>query len=420
MTETPAPAAGARRRGLLLIATVVVLSAGAYLAWQQLFHAQRQSTDNAYVAGNVVQVTPQVAGAVQAILADDTDRVRAGQVLVQLDAADARLALEQARAQLAQTVREVRAQFAGNEALAAQVRLREAERERVALDVGRAREDVERRRPLLEGGAVAREEFEHARAQLAAAQGSLAAADAAVRAAREQLAVAQVQTDGLTPQSHPAVQRAATRLREAWLGLQRTTLLAPIDGHVARRAVQVGQRVQPGTPLMTLVALDSLWVDANFKEGQLRDLRIGQPAQVQADVYGRKVVYSGRVAGLAAGTGSAFALLPAQNATGNWIKVVQRVPVRIALDPQELARHPLRVGLSMEVSVDTRDTSGPALATAVRQQPVAQTDIFEALDREADAEVARVIAGGRARAPARTVPAAPAAPAARAASSARR
>jgi membrane fusion protein (multidrug efflux system) len=197
--------------------------------------------------------------------------------------------------------------------------------------------------------------------------------------------------------NHPNVARAAARLREAYLAYQRIDLKAPMDGHIAKRSVQVGQRVQAGTPLMTLVALNQLWVDANFKESQLEALRIGQPAELRADVYGQSVVFHGKVAGLGAGTGAAFALLPAQNATGNWIKVVQRVPVRIVLDPQELAEHPLRVGLSMDVTVDTADQSGRVVSDSTREGPVSATTIYDAQQTQADAEVARIIAANLGR-----------------------
>ena len=400
-SSAPAAAATTRRRGLTAIALVVLAAGAAYAGWHWLHGRHREVTDNAYVAGNVVQITAQQTGTVVAILADDTDRVTAGQPLVRLDAADAQVALEQAEAQLALTVREVRTLFAGLPGLQSQVALREAELARVQADLGRAQQDAERRRPLVASGAVGQEEAAHAEAQLTGSRGSLAAARAAVQAARDQLAAQQAQTEGLTVERHPAVLRAAARVREAWLATHRTTLPAPIDGHVARRGVQIGQRVQAGAPLMTVVALDRLWVDANFKEGQLQALRIGQPATLTADVYGTEQVFHGRIVGLGAGTGAAFALLPAQNATGNWIKVVQRVPVRIALDPKELAARPLRVGLSMTVAVDTADTSGPSLASTPRSAPVAATAVFDAQQAEADAAVARIIAAGLGRRPAK-------------------
>jgi membrane fusion protein (multidrug efflux system) len=383
---------GARRRGLQAIGLVVLLAAAGWGAWHWLEGRHHQSTDNAYVAGNMVQITPQIAGTVVAIQADDTDFVRAGQPLVRLDTADARVALDQAESQLAQTVREVRTLFANGATQSAQLALRQADLSRAQSDLARAQDDVNRRAPLVESGAVGKEEFQHTTAQLASARSALAAAQSAVLGAREQLLATQTLTDGTTVAKHPNVQRASARVREAYLALKRADLLAPMDGHIAKRGVQIGQRVQAGAPLMTLVALDRLWVDANFKESQLKELRIGQPAELEADVYGQKVVYHGKVTGLGAGTGSAFALLPAQNATGNWIKVVQRVPVRIVLDAKELAEHPLRVGLSMEVTVDTRDSSGKMLADVPRTTAVAQTGVFDALDHDADVEVQRIIA----------------------------
>jgi membrane fusion protein (multidrug efflux system) len=394
MTDTvsaPVAQPAARKRGLAVIAIVAALAAVGWGGWHWIQGRHHQTTDNAYVAGNVVQITPQVSGTVIAILADDNDAVKTGQPLVKLDTADAQVALDQAEAQLAQTAREVRAMYAGNATLRAQVALREADLARAQADLARAQDDVNRRAPLVASGAVGKEEFQHADAQLAAAKSAVVAAQSATLAAKEQLATGQVMTDGTTVEQHPNVQRAAARVREAALALKRAELPAPIEGHVAKRAVQLGQRVQAGAPLMTVVALDRLWVDANFKEGQLADLRIGQPAELTADVYGSKVSYHGTVQGLGAGTGAAFSLLPAQNATGNWIKIVQRVPVRIALDPQELAAHPLRVGLSMEVTVDTREMGGKTLAEAPRAQAVAATKVYETLDREVDERVRRIV-----------------------------
>ena len=389
-----------RRRALGLIVGGVLLAGAAYALYWALALKQVESTDNAYVQGNVVQITAQVAGTVVAILADDTDVVKAGQPLVRLDPIDAQLSLAQAQAQLALAVRELRNLVAHNATLAAQVTVREAEVARAQSEVDRAADDVNRRAPLLAGGAVAKEDLAHASAALATARTALAVANATLAAARQALAANQSLTDGTPLAEHPNVQRAAVRLREAYLALKRSDLPAPLDGVVARRSVQIGQRVAAGAPLMSVVALDQLWVDANFKEAQLGGLRIGQPVTLSSDVYGRRVRFRGTVGGLGAGTGAAFALLPAQNATGNWIKIVQRVPVRILLDPTDLAAHPLRVGLSMEVSVDVSDRRGRTLAEAPRNQPLAQTQVFDVLAGAADAEVARLIAtsGGTAAA----------------------
>ena len=396
IASTPVPArtprpSKARGKALSAIALLVLLGGSGYAAYWHLALSTIESTDNAYVQGNVVQITSQVAGTVVAILADDADLVKAGQALVRLDPADAKVALDQAEAQLGQTVREVRTLYANNATFGAQIGLREAELARTVSEVQRAQDDVNRRAPLLASGAVGQEEYAHASAQLAASRSAQAAAQSALVAARESLLSNQSLTDGTSVAKHPGVQKAAARLRETYLVLRRAELPAPLDGVVARRSVQIGQRVAAGTPLMAVVALDKLWVDANFKEGQLKNLRLGQKATLTSDVYGQKHYFHGRISGLGAGTGAAFALLPAQNATGNWIKVVQRVPVRITLDPKELASHPLRVGLSMEVDVDISDTSGKTLADAPRSQPLAQTEVFDMLVQAADAEVSRVI-----------------------------
>jgi membrane fusion protein (multidrug efflux system) len=381
-----------RRKALTAVASVVVLAGLAWGVYEWLVASHYESTDNAYVQGNVIQITPQIGGTVMAILADDTDFVKAGQPLVQLDPADARVALEQAGANLAQTVRQVRTLYANNATLSAQITLREADVTRAQSDVARAEDDLNRRQSLVANGAVSKEELNHAQTQLANAKSALAAAQAAVLAAREQLTSNQAMTEGTSLEQHPSVQAAAAKVREAWLASQRAALPAPVDGIVARRTVQLGQRVAAGTPMMSIIPLGQLWVDANFKEVQLRNIRIGQPVTLTADLYGKKVEYKGTVAGLGAGTGAAFALLPAQNATGNWIKVVQRVPVRVALDAKQLAENPLRVGLSMDATVDVSNKEGKSLADASRASAVTQTQVYSALDKGAEAEVRRIIA----------------------------
>lgn len=398
---SPAPAAESRRaKALLTVTAVVALAAAGYGGWWWLTQRHHESTDNAYVQAPLVQVTPQVGGTVLAVLADDTDVVKSGQVLVKLDPADAKLALDRAEAQLAQTVREVRTLYANNATLDAQIRLREAEVKRAQSDVARAQDDVQRRKPLVATGAVGAEELKHAESTLASAQNALSAAQSAFAAAQEQAASNRALTDGTAIEKHPNVERAAAAVREAYLALARTELPAPLAGQVARRTVQVGQRVAAGAPLMSLVPLEQAWVEANFKEGQLREMRIGQPVKLKADLYGGKVEYQGRVVGLGAGTGAAFALLPAQNATGNWIKVVQRVPVRIELDAKELAEHPLRVGLSMEAVVDTSDTTGQPVAAASAGAHDSTTTVFDAQRATADQRVQQIVrANLSARAP---------------------
>ena len=371
--------AGRRRRGVLVVLFLVFATlAIGWALWWHLTGRWYESTDNAYVAGHVVQVTPQQAGTVVAIGADDTDRVQAGQVLVKLDATDARVALAQAEAQLAQAVREVRTFYARNAAL-------EALQAQRASELAKAEEDLARRRPLAATGAVSKEDVEHARNAVETARAALAAS-------HEDLVTNRVRTDGTSIAKHPGVAAAAGRVREAFLALQRTEIVAPVAGYVARRTVQVGQRVASGALLMAVVPLDSVWIDANFKEVQLRDMRIGQPVRLTADLYGNRAEYRGRVAGLAAGTGGAFALLPPQNATGNWIKVVQRLPVRIELEPGQLAAHPLLVGLSMHVDVEIRDTGGAQLAAAPRANPAWAPAALARPTEDAEARVQALIA----------------------------
>ncbi|MDI1244079.1 MAG: efflux RND transporter periplasmic adaptor subunit [Rhodoferax sp.] len=367
-----------RKKGLSILATVVAIVGLGWAAYEYLVASHFEDTDNAYVQGDVIQITPQIGGTVLGILANDTDFVKAGQVLVQLDPADAKVALDQAQAALAQAVRQARTLYANNATLQAQIALREADITRARVEVARTSDDLKRRQSLSGNGAVSQEELSHAQQQFDAAQSTLAAAQAGVLAAKEQLASNQALTEGTVVAQQPSVLLAGARLREAFLATQRAALLAPVDGYVAKRTVQLGQRVAAGTPLMSVIALNKVWVEANFKEVQLRNIRIGQPVTLVADQYGKKVSYSGTVSGLGAGTGAAFSLLPAQNATGNWIKVVQRVPVRIALDAKALAEHPLRVGLSMTVEVDVSKTDGLALAdvprVAVAQLAVSPTD----------------------------------------------
>ncbi len=396
-----APGNSPRKKALSALAGVVVLAGLGWATYEFLVASHYESTDNAYVQGNVIQITPQIGGTVSAIMADDTDFVKAGQPLVQLDPADARVALDQAEAALAQAVRQTRTLYANNASLGAQVALRNADVLRAQSDIARASDDLKRRQALAANGAVSQEELNHAQTQLVNAQSALAAAQAGVLAAREQLGSNQALTEGTSVEQHPSVQVAAARVREAFLATQRTALVAPVDGYVAKRIVQLGQRVAAGAPLMALIPLNQVWVDANFKEVQLRAIRIGQPVRLRADLYGKKVDYKGTVAGLGVGTGAAFSLLPAQNATGNWIKVVQRVPVRIALDASELAAHPLRVGLSMDAEVDVRQQDGKTLADAPRNAALAHTQAFAAPDGAAEAEVQRVIAAnaGAAKAP---------------------
>ncbi|MDE1142766.1 EmrA/EmrK family multidrug efflux transporter periplasmic adaptor subunit [Paraburkholderia tropica] len=366
---------GKRKRMMTLLVLVIVIAAIAYGLYYFLVARFSESTDDAYVNGNVVQITPQVTGTVVSVNADDTQTVKIGDPLVVLDPADSRIALQQAEANLGQTVRQVRGLFADDSQYEAQVAVRQA-------DLSRAQDDLRRRMQVAQTGAVSQEEISHARDAARSAQ-------AALEAAQQQLVANQALTANTTIANHPNVMAAAAKVRDAYLTNARNTLPAPVTGYVAKRSVQVGQRVSPGTPLMSVVPLNSLWIDANFKEVQLKHMRIGQPVEMTADVYGSSVVYHGKVVGFSAGTGSAFSLLPAQNATGNWIKVVQRLPVRISLDPEDLQKHPLRIGLSMQVDVDIKNDAGSQLGNA--QNTVYETNVFEKYGDEADAEIARII-----------------------------
>ena len=344
--QPPAPSArpagnGKRKFMMTLIVIVILLVALAYGLYYFLVARFVEGTDDAYVNGNVVQITPQVTGTVIAVNADDTQTVKVGDPVVVLDPADARVALQQAEANLAQVVRQVRGLFADDNQYMAQVAVRRS-------DLSRAEDDLRRRMQVAQTGAVSQEEISHARDAVRSAQ-------AALDAAQQQLASNQALTANTTIASHPNVMAAAAKVRDAYLNHARNTLPAPVTGYVAKRSVQVGQRVAPGTPLMAIVPLNAVWVDANFKEVQLKHMRIGQPVKLTADVYGSSVEYHGKVVGFSAGTGSAFSLLPAQNATGNWVKVVQRVAVRITLHhgADDL---PLRSGMSATVTVDTGHT----------------------------------------------------------------
>ncbi|MBK5143363.1 multidrug efflux MFS transporter periplasmic adaptor subunit EmrA [Budviciaceae bacterium BWR-B9] len=330
----------------------IIIGAGYAIYW---FVALRhhQTTDDAYVAGNQIQIMAQIAGNVTTIHVDNTDRVKQGDVLLTLDPTDAQQAFERAKTALANSVRQTHQLIINNRQLQANIELK-----KTALNQAAA--DLVRRETLGKAAAIGKEELQHAR-------------DAAVSARAElEVALQQYQANNAlvlnTPlEQHPSVLHASSQLRDAWLTLQRTKVVSPIDGYVSRRSVQVGSQIAVGTPLMVIVPADQVWVDANFKETQLANMRIGQPVHITSDFYGDDVKYTGTVAGLDMGTGSAFSLLPAQNATGNWIKVVQRLPVRIELDPQQIAQHPLRIGLSMEVTVDTADQNGLVLAEKSRQ-----------------------------------------------------
>ncbi|VUD69187.1 Multidrug export protein EmrA [Thalassocella blandensis] len=357
-THSTSPAAESpnnrtRNLRLLILLAVVILGVSVYSAYF-FFHARYfESTDDAYVAADMVQITTEIGGTVSAVYVDDTQHVKQGQVLLQLDPADAEIALQAAEAELARTVRSVRGLYSRSKGLEASIRANQ-------VSLKSAQEDLERRQMAARDGGVSSEELQHA-------QDQVAQLDATLIATKEELETTNAQIDNTSVTNHPQVRAAAAQVRQAALSLKRTEVRAPISGVVARRNVQIGSRIAAGSPLMAVVSLDDVWVDANFKEVQIKNMRVGQPVAIHADIYGNDVEYPGKIVGLGAGSGSAFALLPPQNASGNWIKIVQRVPVRIALDQQTLKAHPLRVGLSMHATVDLHDVSGSIVATEVRE-----------------------------------------------------
>ena len=381
IVETPpdAPSSGKRRRVLIILALVFIGIGAVWTLYYFLVLAIRERTDDAYVNGNKVVISAQVSGTVIAVLTDDTQLVKAGQVLVRLDPIDAQTALARNASALGQAVRQVRQQTENADQYDSMISTRK-------LELTRAEADLAKREPLLADNAIAPEEVRHARE-------SVELARAALIQAQRQAAASHALVDGTQVENNPSVLEAKAAYRDAWIAAQRNAVVAPVTGYVAERSVQLGQHVTAGQALMTVIPLDSLWVDANFKEVQLRNLRIGQPAEVRSDLYGGAFLYHGHVEGMSAGTGAAFALLPAQNASGNWIKGVQRVPVRIQIDDADLAKSPLRVGLSATITVDTTNRSGPVLAAQPADHAVGITQVYtQDLDKanaEADAVVRR-------------------------------
>ncbi|ARA75287.1 multidrug export protein EmrA [Pectobacterium brasiliense] len=349
-----------RKRVLSLLTFIFVVLGCAWLVYWFLVLRHHQSTDDAYVAGNQIQIMAQVSGSVTHVNVDNTDFVKQGQVLVELDPTDAQQAFERAKTGLANSVRQTHQLIINSKQYQANIELRQTE-------LNKAQSDLSRREALGSANAIGREEVQHAR-------DAVATAKAALEVARQQYQANQAMILDTPLEKQPTIQQASVEMRDAWLALQRTKIVSPIDGYVSRRSVQIGARISSTSALMAVVPANHLWVDANFKETQLANMRIGQPATVIADIYGDDVVYQGKVVGLDMGTGSAFSLLPAQNATGNWIKVVQRLPVRIEIDPKQVAEHPLRIGLSALVNVDTANTEGSALAETSRTTPAYQSD----------------------------------------------
>jgi membrane fusion protein (multidrug efflux system) len=380
ITDARARMAERRRTGFLLFGAVIVLAALIYGVWWLFSGRYSETTDDAYVAGNIVAVTSRENATVTALYADNTQAVHHGQLLIEMDPSVAEVTMRAAEANLARAARAVRGTFASADSYSAQLKASE-------VVLAQAQSDYQRRQAAL-AGAVSGEELGHAR-------DAVAAAEAAVNSARGGLAQAQSGIAGMDVAHNPDVLAAEAQLRAAAIALSHMKIVAPVDGVVAQRTVQVGQRVNAGAPLMAVVPLSDVWVDANFKEVQLARMRIGQPVRITPDIYGSKVSYHGKIAGLGAGSGSAFAVLPPQNASGNWIKIVQRVPVRIALDAGELDRNPLRVGLSVSAEVDVHDQSGPRVANA----PIAgvmRANTGEDVSKKVDALIRKILAANAA------------------------
>jgi membrane fusion protein, multidrug efflux system len=373
------PPTGKRRRILLLIAFIFIVVAVVWAVFWVLVLSKREKTDDAYVNGNRVVISAQVSGTVVAVLADDTQLVKAGQILVKLDPLDAATAMSRSASALAQAVRQVRQQKATADQYDSAIESRK-------LELARAEADLAKREPLVAEHAIAAEEVRHAQESVQLARAALA------QAVRQSIS-SHALVDGTGVEENPEVLQAKDIYRDAWIAAQRNAVVAPVSGYVAERSVQLGQHIQAGQALMTVIPLHSLWVDANFKEVQLRNLRIGQKAEVRSDLYGGSYIFHAHVEGMSAGTGAAFSLLPPQNASGNWIKVVQRVPVRIQIDDADLVKSPLRVGLSATVTVDTTSRDGPVLAADVSDKPVGDTQVYtqdlEKANAEADAVVRR-------------------------------
>jgi membrane fusion protein (multidrug efflux system) len=384
MTDTVQTPASKRRFWFTVLGGVILVAAVLYGLYWLFYSRYFEGTDDAYVAGNVVTITSKENATVLALHADNTQTVKQGQLLIEMDPASAGVNLQAAQANLARAVRAVRGNF--SRAGSGEAQLNQA---RVAL--AQAQDDYRRRQKAFATQSVSGEELAHAKDAVAAAQ-------AAVNSAQEMLAQNRSSIEGTDVAHNPDVLSAEAQLRAAAIAFGHMRLIAPLDGVVAQRTVQAGQQVAAGTPLMAVVPLSNVWIDANFKEVQLARMRVGQPVTVRADIYGGDVKYHGHIEGLGAGSGSAFALLPPQNASGNWIKIVQRVPVRIALDPQELTDHPLRVGLSVAVEADVRDQSGPLVTSKVGAgSTIANTG--EDSGPVADAMIARILRenGGAAR-----------------------
>ncbi len=366
-----------RKTSFLILLIALLVIGGGWFAYYELYAKFVEETDDAYVNGNLIALSPQIAGTVTKVVPDEGDFVKKGQVLVELDSNDTQIALQDAEAKLASKVREVRSMYAAADNYKAKV-----ESSKVAYR--QALSDYNRRKNLVERGAISKEDLIHYQDNVESAKSQLEAAEQSL-----EMTVALV--DNTVLETHPGVKSAVAALRKSYLDNMRTQIVAPVSGYVAKRAVQLGAQVQPGSQLMAIVPLHEVWVDANFKESQMKDMRIGQPVTLTSDLYGEDVEYKGEIESLGIGTGSAFSLLPAQNASGNWIKIVQRLPVKIRLEEQNQDKYPLRIGLSMLAKVDIRNTDGKVLAKLPKQEARYNTDVYHNSLEEVDKLVAKIL-----------------------------
>jgi membrane fusion protein (multidrug efflux system) len=362
MTETQTLPHNGRKKALIIMTLIFLMIALSFFIYWWKWGRFNEYTDDAYVSGNLVYVTPQVNGIVTSIYADDTWYVEKGQVLIELDPTDFIIAVEKKKANLAQIVRKVAQLFAQTRKTKAQIRIAKA-------DFIKSAEDYERREILVQSGSISEEDLTHSIAKLTSSYFSLVAAEQNYFSLLSQV-------ENTTISTHPLVKQAIEELKTSWVNLKRSTIKAPTNGLIAQRKAQIGERVQGADPLLAIVPLEEIWVEANFKENQIGSMQVGQKAVIRTDIYGRSVIYEGEIIGIGGGTGSIFSILPPQNATGNWIKIVQRVPIRISLPIEKIVEHPLRLGLSTEVNVDIHPLEDPCPPQKTLSTPLYTTTIF--------------------------------------------
>ena len=377
-TETSSDAVSNKRKtSFLILFILVAVIGGAWFAYYEVYGKYSEETDDAYVNGDLVVISPQVSGTVSKVVPDQGDYVQKGQILVSLDSNDTQIALQEAEAKLAISVREVRSLYATADNAKAKV-------EASKVEYNQAVNDYKRRQNLAQSGAISKEDLTHYRDTVETTKSQYLAAQQALK-----MTIALV--DNTAIETHPTIKSAVANLRQTYLNHIRTQIVAPVSGYVAKRVVQLGSQVQPGSQLMVIVPLHEVWVDANFKESQMKDMRIGQSVILTSDLYGDDVEYKGIIESLGIGTGSAFSLLPAQNASGNWIKIVQRLAVKIKLEPDNQQQYPLRIGLSMLAKVDIEDTSGRVLAKNAQQEARLDTDVYQNTLEDADKLVTKIL-----------------------------